>query len=582
MLKIGSSTKLNSLIGVGNALVTSTDEMEQYPLSLKRGSIIYNTETREIKIADGETPINRLGDHQHPLTHAPLIHDHIHGANIPWLVANPQLWYTDDLANHPDLVPLDGRELPDNIAEHLSTVYTGAQLATLELNKETNNGFENIYCVLSTGTYSDGFPSSNLFNDPIDPTNLHKFNDQWMIDETDLNTTVIINLVFKNNLSFRPIEYQFIPCNGTEDNVFAVRPTPRSWVLEGYVGSSQWEVLDRHENVDPEEWNQFAPNAFRPDTTKICTAFKITITKWNAGSKPDMQLGLRRFWLFGRKNGAFALPLIESPDPNFTWVIPYKNLNVGLHHEDVGDIGFTSILPQYMPKYRLSTDGRSLKQSEYEQLYNSIGHKEDRIYKPSLYTVNSPNHQCTSYYNSELGEVTFTSSDSITVAPTISFEFTPIDPFYLGKYRLDFNNYARPSEWSIEVYDTSTTQWTTIQHFIDVEEQDFRKNDYTFYIAHEYADYKVNKFRLNILKWDTVGLMGGRIKFYSHKKDEFYIPNLSTEDGRSPYIVSQLSAVDVTPDIIQDLQLKIISLTQTIAQLQSQVNTLDRRLNDGD
>ena len=579
MLKIGSSTKLNKIIGVGNALVTTTDEMETYPLSLKRGSIVYNEATKEIKIADGETPINRLGDHKHPLTHAPLIHDHIHNANEPWLVANPKLWYVDDLANHPDLCVLDGRELPDDVAEHLSTVYTGAQLATFEITSETTRGFENDYCILTTGSYKDYYPSSNLFNDPIDNSNLHKLQDQWLVDDTDLNTTVTINITFKNNISYRPMEYQLIPANGYNDNVFVRRPTPRSWTLEGYINNSDWVVLDKHTDVEAEDWNFFVPNAFKVDTTKTCTVLRLTITQWNVGDKLNMEVGLRRFWVFGRKNNVFALPQLVSPDPNFAWVVPYRNLNVGLHHEDVGDIGTTSILPQYLPEYRLPTDGRSLQQDLYPLLYAAIGHNEDRVHKPSLYTVSCEGHTCTSYYNTEIGEVTFVTADTTNKAPTISFEFTPPDKFYMGKYKLDFTGYAaRPSEWSIEVYNSDTKVWSEIQHFINVTEEDFTNRNNIFYIDQNYSDYTINKIRLNILNWRTTGGIGGRIIFYSHKKDEFYIPTITTSD-RYTYIVSDLSAVDVTPDIIQALQARIITLTQTIARLQAQVNTLDSRLN---
>ena len=43
-----------------------------------------------------------------------------------WDVANPRLWYRDDLVNHPELIPLEGQTVDYKTVSNLARVYTGS------------------------------------------------------------------------------------------------------------------------------------------------------------------------------------------------------------------------------------------------------------------------------------------------------------------------------------------------------------------------------------------------------------------------------------------------------------------------
>ena len=60
-----------------------------------------------------------------------------------WDIANPRLWYRDDLVNHPELIPLEGQTVDYALVSKLARVYTGSLLLSTPLTKLSNGYFIN-------------------------------------------------------------------------------------------------------------------------------------------------------------------------------------------------------------------------------------------------------------------------------------------------------------------------------------------------------------------------------------------------------------------------------------------------------
>lgn len=560
----GSKGQLNPIKGTSSAICATDAEMRSIANPLKRGMLIYNTTTKEIKVADGSTTLGALSDHRHPFTHAPLVHSHIHGANEPWLMSNPRLWYVDDLVNHPELLALDGSEITDDQAEYLSQVYPGTRLLTEKLTTMTSNGFENDSVTMSVDSYiGTGIPSA-LFNDEITIESLAHVTDQWLTTSADLNTAHSVTITFKGGHTYRPVEYYVVPAAGTSSAVFARRPTPKNWIFEGSDDGSTWTTLDRHTNEPAENWNPNTVRAFQIDTVNAYAMFRLTITAWNAGDS-GLESGLRRLWIFGRKTNVFALPNIESPDPAFAYVVPYKDLNVGLKHEDVGDLGTTSVTPDKLASYRLPTDGSAYLKNNYDLLFAAIGHTCD---------VEATISSRTASVGSISGNKWSGGFTDVDLDSYVQLSMTSAG--YVGKYKFDITNFRAPSEWTVEVLQSDGT-WTAIQSYSGVTRADILARNGIFLIEGDYAEVaNTLAVRFTFLAWnsgsESIGM--NNIQVFTHPAGSFYVPTISVENATS-YIVADLSATDVTPEVIQRLQNNVITLTNTLTALQNQVNAID-------
>lgn len=565
-MQTGNKDLLNRLKGLSTAVVTNNEETAVSGLILKKGVQLYNSDTRELKVSDGNTPVGNLPDHRHKSL-SPIGHTHMYGTNEPWLLTNPRLWYADDVQNHPELFVLDGSDLTDEEAQYLSMFYPGTKLLTEPVSHLGSEGFDNNYVTIN-GTWKGDFLVGRLFNEPIDQASLFQLTDQWLSSDSDLNTEQTISVTFKGDVSYEIREYWMIPAAGTSDALATKRPTPNSWVLEGHNGNESWEVIDSQSEITADQWQEFTIKIFKVAEENSLNEYKylrLRITKWNAGAMDNLEVGLRRFWIFGKRSGIFSLPSIESPYDDFVYVIPNKNLNVGLKHEDVGDIGTSGCLPINLAPYRLPTDGRSELKSLRSILFSVIGHRYDKVLKPDSITPSSGMLETgiTDKWTVELV--------SNTSASYVDFETTT--PCMIGKYLISRGAYSTPASWVIEGYDTD---WKTIQEVTDLPLEEFPE-DGVFYIDTAVPDNGYTKFRINFLKWHNDGAQYGfnDFKIFTHEPGRFYLPNIVNEDGLTTYIVSDINAVDVSPEIIQRMQQNIITLTEQVASLSDQILKLN-------
>ena len=243
-----------------------------------------------------------------------------------WYVGNPRLWWKYDLVNHPELVALDGQEIPDSEATDLLKVYPDGELLTKPLDKCTPLGFENADVILKVPVSNGMYLACNLFDEEITSENFDKITEQWLTGDTSLDKSIDIDITFKHN-EYIVSEYWMIAASGVADNAFTLSPTPNTWALKCLV-DDEWCTLD--ERADVENWEAFKIKDYRVANPRVCKHLRLTIIKWNPGEiyKDDFYTGLKRLWIFGRKKHKFTLPKLQSPDENFVWVVPYNDLTL--------------------------------------------------------------------------------------------------------------------------------------------------------------------------------------------------------------------------------------------------------------
>ena len=553
----GSNTRQNDIQGVGAALYTSDAENASYNYVPKKGSLIYNKDTQEIKVGDDVTPINNLPDHKHPFTYSPLFHTHMHGTNMPWYLTNPKLWYIDDLENHPELIALDGSELTEEQARYLSEIFPGTALLTYPVPNLTTNGYENDNIILSVTSSVGDFYGGRLCNDTLTVNNFAQVSDQWLSASTSLDHEEIIKISLKGGHTYRPTDYWICPANGISSDVSLVRPTPNTWTFEGSTDGTTWTILDSHSNVT--DWSVFTTKFFTVNTPTAYGHFRLKITSWNAGAINDINIGLRRFWIFGKKTGIFHLPDIPAPHPDFAWVVPLQSLNTCMKNEDVGDIGITALMNENIPSYRLPTDGRSVSKSTYSDLFAAIGHRYDPPATSATITASDGTYTDDDW-DTGLSDISATAYLTITL-PTAAM---------IGAYSFDSTGCKKPTGWVIEGSNDGSS-WTTIQQVSN------NTRDGKFYIDTATADTAYLHYRFNVTGWnDEDGDIGlSNMTVYTHPVNNFYLPTIITNDTSiTSYIVSRPNTTDLTSDIVQNLQDNIASLTAVVADLQQQLLAL--------
>lgn len=572
--KVGNSATKNVMAGVGCALVTDSGEMRRYHEPLMRGSLVYNTTTGQLSVADGITELSALPDHKHPGL-APIAHSHLVSANEVWRISEPRLWYTDDLHNHPELIPLDGREIPNDQAEYISRVYPGSTLLTHPCKSMDEHGFQNDTMSLSVSEFQGDFHGGRVSNDEINPSNMLSYTDQWLTNSSDVDKAQSITIKFKHGNTYAPNEYWMIPAAGIASAPLRTRPTPKSWKLEGSKDDGgSWDLIDERTDIGPETWQPLTIQTFKIENiSDAYSTVRLTITAWNNIVGDPLETGLRRFWLFGNKTGVFTMPKLDSPSDSFTWVIPYKDLDVGLIHEAIGDVGMTASLPEHLPGYRVSANGQSLPRAAYETLFQYTGFTQD--HDVTITSLTAPT-----------GSILDDTKWEEEIKDTHAAKYFDIIPKMgpdecLGAYSLIQSTGCYPLAWVLEGAGADDT-FEEIQTIASATIEDLKTNNFKFYLPITTKDKHYTKFRVTITEWssdkETATI---EVKLFAHKENEFYVPNLTIQGSETcyPYIVANNTARDVSAEVIAQLQKNQAELLRVVSKLQAHVNELDPQFN---
>lgn len=564
----GSNGGVNRLKMIASAMVTTKAELENFNEPFALGSLIYTSDNGRLVIGDGVTSAAGLPDHKHS-AYAPVIHSHTYINNDAWLPSSPKLWYTDDLVNHPELIALDGSEIPQSDAVILSQYYPGSSCITNPCTSFTINGDSNDQMTVVASSWDNTCMPGRMFGEPLEIDDIAKTTDQWLTGTNTGSSTVTI--IFANNTSYVPTEYWIIPAAGTLDAVVKERPTPNTWALEGSNDGNTWTVLDSRSSIT-DVWAPLQVSKFEiSDNTTAYNQLRLTITTWNSVDDASLLGGIRRLWIFGHKSGVFLLPKLESPSEEFTWVVPYTSSNQGLKHEDVGDIGITSCLPENLSSYRLPADGRAVVKSSYDLLFASIGYTNDHV--TTITSESASDGTITS------GNLVATISDS-DVNDAVYVEVDNNGGGCLGAYSITpASGSNTPMTWLVEGYNTSTAAYETITSITSLAESDFNATDgYKFYIPTSVTDTVYSKFRITITVWHQVNAtVNLTFAFYTHPSGSFYLPNVEITgvDGCYCYIVANNTAQDVSSTVISNLQADVADLTETISALTNRIENLE-------
>lgn len=569
----GNRKTRNYITGIGSALTTNSEEMIQHNVILPRGSILYNEDTMQLSIADGKTPSQSLPDHVHR-NYSPVWHSHITSANEVWRISEPRLWYTDDLHNHPELLALDGSEIPEDKAVHLSKVYPGTTLLTTPCERMDQDGFQNNTITLSVDEFQSEFVGGRLTGEAIDTENMLIYTDQWLTNTTNVNKAQSIVIKFKNDYTYIPNEYWIIPAAGVSSAPLKDRPTPRNWTFEGSNDGEHWDVLDERTDVLETEWHPLTINLFKLSVIPDAYSYlKLNITKWNTNTGDPLETGLRRFWVFGNKVGVFTLPNLESPDDSFSWVVPYKDLDVGLRHEAIGDVGMTSASPENLPRYRLPADGKSYYRESYPELFNYTGFSQD--------------NECTiTTMIASGGSVLKDNKWEIAITDKHQAAYIEIYPNWdsddaMGGYYIGQSNTNVPLAWIVEGT-VDGSEYDTLQLIQNTTSEDMAAQNYKFLLDKTITDKHYTRIRITFTEWATANSRATiQFKLFAHKLNHFYVPNITIEGSGEcyPYVVCNNTAEDVSSEVIANLQNNVAKLTKMVADLQNTVNEQNKRLN---
>ena len=561
----GNSEKLNQLTAVGGIMLMTTEELKTLGhIVLSAGIGVYNTDTKTFKVSDGVTSVDALPNHQHDTSYAPLVHSHMFGTNQPWLPSEPRLWYTDDLVHHPELIPLNGQEIPEADAEELAYYYPGSTLLTEPVSTLTSEGYTNGVVTLQVDSSQGDYFGGKLFNDGLSTADFFRITDQWLSGDADLDKTHTVTITF-NNGAFRPTEYWILPANGSDDgNPASTRPVPKSWTFEISEDGSKWTVIDEHTDEPAENWSTFQWRTFNLGTTASAKYMRLVITAWSGGDSPDMITGLRRFWVFGRKSGIFNVPKLEAPSDEFSWVVPIEAINTGLKHEDVGDIGYCALQVTSLPRYRLPTDGAAYAQSAYPLLYSVLGHGYDPEDTACTLTASDGTVEGTNW-DSGIENIKYPEYVDIALS----------QPAMLSSLVFDFTDCDTPADLTIEGINEKG-EYTTIAAYTNISRDDWSTNNFRILIDTNTEEHTYTAIRINFTLWNgnlaTIGFKSVRV--FTHEAEKFHVPTV-VNDLVKPYIVALNTADDTSADVILALQQNITTLATSLASLQNQVNALD-------
>lgn len=241
-----------------------------------------------------------------------------------WDMANPRLWYRDDLINHPELIPLEGQTVDYASVANLAHMYTGSVLLSTPLTKLSNGYFTNGDISMRVDKFDGLYSPTSLFGELMSTENISHVADQWLTG--DPNTSAIHTVQFKFAEPKVITEYWMMAAIGTKDVVDEERPSPKRWLIYGSNNGDNWDIICE-QSEDAENWGFWNLNNYRIRHNTAYKYIKLVITAWHAVDNKSLSTGLKRLYLFGRPEDKFTLPNIPSPDDSFVWVVPCMEIN---------------------------------------------------------------------------------------------------------------------------------------------------------------------------------------------------------------------------------------------------------------
>lgn len=541
-------------------IADTTENWNSRTVPVPENHLAIDITKRIIKVGDGAHPFNTLRNHTHDEQYSTLTHGHYFGYGDKWMRAKPTLWLRSDLANHPELVELNGQYIDDERAATLAELYVSetriSPIAT-EMSSE-------LYNITASSTSPLCLPY-RAFGDTITMNNWLDTQDQWITEHTGEYTEEWIALENKGSTLYSLSAYSMVSRCGTILAPFIPSASPRDWVIEISDDGTVWEIISTV--TDAPLWNTNEQRSYELGPVKDTRFMRLRITRWHLPLENEgvQEIGIRRIVFFGKRAGGFALPNIPSLHPSFAWVVPISDIGIGMKHEEVGDIGSTGNMMPLLPKNRILANGQALRIEEYQQLYGCYGQKYALPF--NAYTKYETSRGSVELIQDVL---VYTLPDGEDLTTETEFTFTSDQRIHPGFITVTFDN-----------QDCLGTTWTLYGKNVDDEwcELFSQKENTTIQIAkhliHDHAAYQ--DFRFVVHTWSVDIATKASVEFNMTGTHEgfFHVPELPTEEGISSYIVAQIRTEDINSKVVLDLQ-------NVIADLQKQLATAIKRLSDAE
>lgn len=525
----------------------TTHNLTTSTIPLPKDHLVVDNERRIIKIGDGVHTWSSTKNHTHDDQYSPIVHGHYFGYGEKWFRSCPRLWSKKDLINHPELIPCDGRFIDPEVAVFLEDIYSGTTIGTI-VTENNNTGSNYLVSAYVTGNESPDAYSYKVFQNTenlivLDPT------DQLILTNPITSSTqeVVFTWEFTHDV-MKPTEYSIISSIGNTPSSIVIGP--KSWILEGcQEDSTEWEVL--HSASTSSVWTSSMQRDFSLDgdvTNTYYQKFRLRVLEWfnsvdNTIPFP-VNVGLRRLYITGKFFNKFKMPNIPSPSSEFVYVVPIKDLEVGMKHEEVGDIGYTSAYTRTLPANRLPLDGRALNINENPHLYGVCGQK----YAPH---IQSTSHDIL---------------NPTTLPLMLDIEFD--SPKILGYIKITPDANVYPLYFTLAVYVNGT--WSTIDTGTYTEVP----SNHIYYFTP--TDIASTRYRLYIHTWSSTPIsdtLHMTIDWFGSDPGKFHIPRIVPDSTSNilPYIVTQVRTEDINASIVLELQSMLV-------EAQRQIVTLTNRL----
>lgn len=558
----GSNTKAN-LVKLLTKVPTDTDaKWRESGVVLPIGTPGYNTTTRELKIGMGTNFHNTL-NHLHPGQYSPVGHEHMGGFNEKWFTTMPRLIHENALTLYPELVALSGQYVNGDIAAALADIYSGIT----QISPVINAGVHPEVNITGSSELAE-FPAWNVFGSVLTIENAHWVSDQWITEAGTTACSITIEFIGAPLYKFQG--YDIVTRLGSASAPYLQSPSPKDWLVQGSLDGTTW--FDIEAFTDEPIWQPGEGREYENPSVVEIKWIRFNFTEWHPGADVNLTPGLKRIFLYGQRTDGFAMPNIPAPE-GFVFAVPYKDLGIGMKHEEIGDIVYMTSDVKVTPINRVPVDGRVLKKTLEPDLFSVIQHNHDTQSNLLGVTCSTPAPHAISIVN---GIISWNSDSVDTEAVVEYFEIENITEI-IGMYSLiPKPDGAKPTHWLFEGYDGTT--WHTLH------DRTFNPNTEQygiFKLQVSPEDLNIVKYRVSIITWSGTGTVGlSELKLYTHPKGYYYIPTMifSSTDQVIPYIVTRVRTEDINASIVLRMQNSLAHLLELNAVLEQRVTTLEIQL----
>lgn len=559
-------TKVNEISLISTAPVDSTENWQIEDPIIRKGGFAYDKDTKTLKVGLGkkysETP-----NHQHNDQYSGIGHGHYFGYGEKWFRSTPRLWLISDLINHPELIPLNGQQITDEVqAASLCDIYSGR----FQISPTITTGASALADVSASSTLDGLHQAWKVCGEPLTNANFFQTTDQWLAAADD--PVASLKISFLGEYRYKLYSYMLCPRIGTDDAPFKKGPTPRSWEIRAYTDATTYTVV--HTVTDADPWTIGGAREYTLDLpTGEIVGVEFHPTAWYPGADESMTPGLKRFRLEGIQSNYFHMPSVPSPHEDFVYVVPYKDLGIGMKHEEVGDLIYTiSPTPLAAPN-RILLDGRAVRRSIEPDLFAMIGYKYDPIHNLAGITVETEEPHAIQITD---GAIVWSSTMGDDQAIAEFFDIKGLTEKLSAYYLAPTANGPKPIQWNVEGWNGTT--WSVLH----TKTFDPNTEQYGWFdIAEDHDTESISIYRLSVETWSGTGTIGlAPMQIRTHPADFYYIPDLveNPSDVQQPYIISRVRVEDVNDDIVARLQTDLARALNILIANQQRLAVLESAL----